>query len=86
MRVFILPANTVQEPVIRDGRGTVICVFMSNHRSEELQNFRCLGCGWVVFQFTNKSVEAIVYGNSIPDERNSLDAQCGRCHQIYRVV
>jgi hypothetical protein len=86
MNIYILPQNIVQEPVVREGRENVICVFLSPVISDQVQNFRCISCGWIVFQYTNKKVDAISYGGSIPKNKNALDAQCTRCHLLFRVV
>lgn len=86
MNIYILPANYVQEPVVREGKDHFVCVFLSPILAEEVRNFRCLECGWVVFQYSNKEVDSIVYGVSKPKEKNSIDAMCSRCKLIYRVV
>ena len=86
MIVYVMPENVVLEPVVRDGKGKFCAVFLSSEKSEEIQNFRCLSCGWIVAQYSNKEVDAIVYGSSVPQEKNSLDVQCSRCKRLYRVV
>ncbi len=86
MIIYTLPENRVLEPVVRDGKDRFCAVFLSSEKSDQLQNFRCTSCGWVVCQYSNKSVEAVVYGQSVPEESNSLDVQCSRCKRIYRIV
>jgi len=86
MIIYITPENQVLEPVVRDGRNHFVCVFLSPVVSEEVQNLRCLSCGWVVAQYTNKQIEAIVYGIAKPKEQNSVDIQCSRCKLLYRVI
>ena len=86
MIIYIMPENRVLEPVERDGKGHFCAVFLSPIVSEELQNFRCNSCGWIVFQYNNKSIDALVYGISIPEKSEAVDVQCSRCKFVYRVV
>lgn len=86
MIIYTTPANQVLEPVEKSGRDHFICVFLSPVVTEDVQNFRCLSCGWMVAQFSNKSVDAIVYGVARPKDKNSVDLMCGRCHTIFRIV
>jgi hypothetical protein len=86
MKLFVLPINYLLEPVERINKDHFVCVFLSAVTSEEIRNFRCLECGWVVFQYSNKEVDAIVYGNFKPQDKNSVDVMCSRCKLVYRVV
>jgi phage FluMu protein Com len=86
MKIYILPANYIQEPVVREGKNRFVCVFLSPIITEEVRNFRCLECGWVCFQYTNKEVDSLVYGLAKPKETNSIDSMCPRCKIIYRIV
>ena len=86
MNLYTLPANIELEPVVREGRGDFIAVFLSSVVTDQLKNFRCLGCGWVVAQFSNKQVEALVYGTAIPENKNAVDIRCSRCRITYRII
>jgi hypothetical protein len=86
MIIYTLPGNLELEPVVRDGRGTFVAVFLSSIVTDQLQNFRCVGCGWVVAQFSNKQVDALVYGQAIPENKNAVDIRCSRCRVTYRIV
>ena len=86
MNIYILPSATVQEPEERNGRGKFTVVFLSEEKSDVIENFRCTNCGWVVFQYSNKEIQSIVYGIAAPEEMNHLDAMCSRCKRIFRVV
>jgi hypothetical protein len=86
MVLYAMPANLTLEPVVRDGRDQFIVVFLSRAISNQLQNLRCLNCGWIVCQYSANKVDAFIYGSEVPEEENSIDIQCTRCKIIYRIV
>jgi len=83
MNVYI--THSELEPVVREGRGEFIVVFLSNIVTQGLQNFRCLNCGWIICQYSSR-VLAVVYGAPVPKDTNILDVQCQRCHTMFRIV
>lgn len=85
MNIFVVP-STELTPVVRDGHDKFIVVFLSQTPTEELQNFRCLNCGWIVAQYSSKEVSAVVYGTAVPKDKTVLDVQCQRCHTMFRIV
>ena len=86
MILYTLSENLSLEPVVRDGKGMFVAVFLSPVVTGQLQNFRCLSCGWVVLQYSNKEVQALVYGTAIPENKNAVDICCSRCKITYRIV
>ena len=86
MIVYVMPENVVLEPVVREGKGKFCAVFLSSIVTEQVQNFRCTACGWVVAQYNNKEVDALVYGASVPKNKKAVDVMCSRCKFIYRIV
>ena len=86
INVYTTPANLDLEPVTRDGRDKFVVVFLSHIVTEQLQNYRCNNCGWIVFQHSSKNVAAIVYGAAAPKDKTTLDVQCQRCHTMFRVI
>ena len=86
MIIYTLPANLELEPVVREGKGSFIAVFLSSVVTDQLQNLRCLACGWIVCQYSNKEIQAFIYGTAIPENKNAVDIRCSRCHITYRVV
>ena len=84
---MVLKENYIsQKPVVRDGKGDYIVVFLSRSVSDGLQNFHCSNCGWLVCQFSSKQIYTLIYGSEIPEDTNTVDIMCARCKLIYRIV
>lgn len=82
-----LSENVPFVPVRPDNRrGQFIAVFLShNDVTGEIDTFRCIKCGNVVFQY-GSNVNAIVDGSSIPEKSVPIDIMCNRCKIVYRII